>query len=59
MRCLPGMRTPQILLREHLPYVMPIIFFTTMNNLIWAIGTRGDALGPRLLRHQPADHRRA
>jgi peptide/nickel transport system permease protein len=34
-----GMRTPQVLLREHLPYVMPIIFFTTMNNLIWAIGT--------------------
>ncbi|HMG49485.1 MAG TPA: ABC transporter permease [Inquilinus sp.] len=33
-----GMRTPQILLREHLPYVMPIVFFTTMNNLIWAIG---------------------
>lgn len=34
-----GMRTPQILMREHLPYVMPIVFFTTMNNLIWAIGT--------------------
>jgi peptide/nickel transport system permease protein len=34
-----GMRTPQVLLREHLPYVMPIVFFTTMNNLIWAIGT--------------------
>ena len=33
-----GMRTGQILLREHLPYVMPIVFFTTMNNLIWAIG---------------------
>jgi len=33
-----GMRTSQILLREHLPYVMPIVFFTTMNNLIWAIG---------------------
>lgn len=33
-----GMRTPRILLREHLPYVMPIVFFTTMNNLIWAIG---------------------
>jgi peptide/nickel transport system permease protein len=33
-----GMRTWQILLREHLPYVMPIVFFTTMNNLIWAIG---------------------
>lgn len=33
-----GMGVPQILLREHLPYVMPIVFFTTMNNLIWAIG---------------------
>ncbi len=33
-----GMRTPQILIREHLPYVVPIIFFTAMNNLIWAIG---------------------
>ncbi len=33
-----GMRTSQILFREHLPYVMPIVFFTTMNNLIWAIG---------------------
>jgi len=33
-----GMRMPQILLREHLPYVMPIVFYTTMNNLIWAIG---------------------
>ena len=33
-----GMRMPRILLREHLPYVIPIVFFTTMNNLIWAIG---------------------
>lgn len=33
-----GMRMRQILLKEHLPYVLPIIFFTTMNNLIWAIG---------------------
>ena len=33
-----GMRMSQILLREHLPYVMPIVFYTTMNNLIWAIG---------------------
>lgn len=33
-----GMRTSKILIREHLPYVMPIVFFTTMNNLIWAIG---------------------
>lgn len=33
-----GMRMDQVLLHEHLPYVMPILFFTTMNNLIWAIG---------------------
>jgi len=33
-----GMRTVQILVREHLPYVVPILFFTAMNNLIWAIG---------------------
>lgn len=33
-----GMRTWQVLRREHLPYVMPIVFFTAMNNLIWAIG---------------------
>lgn len=33
-----GMSVPQILVRQHLPYVMPVIFFTAMNNLIWAIG---------------------
>jgi peptide/nickel transport system permease protein len=33
-----GMRTSRILFSEHLPYVLPILFFTTMNNLIWAIG---------------------
>jgi peptide/nickel transport system permease protein len=33
-----GMSVPQILMRQHLPYVMPVIFFTAMNNLIWAIG---------------------
>lgn len=33
-----GMSTWQILTRQHLPYVMPIVFFTAMNNLIWAIG---------------------
>ncbi|QDY70541.1 ABC transporter permease [Qingshengfaniella alkalisoli] len=32
-----GMSTWRILVREHLPYVLPIIFFTAMNNLIWAI----------------------
>jgi len=33
-----GMSVPQILVRQHLPYVMPVVFFTAMNNLIWAIG---------------------
>ncbi|MDB5473079.1 MAG: transporter permease [Devosia sp.] len=33
-----GMSTPQVLLQEHLPYVMPIIFSTAMANMIWSIG---------------------
>jgi peptide/nickel transport system permease protein len=33
-----GMSTHQILLREHVPYVMPIVFATTMNNMNWSIG---------------------
>ena len=33
-----GMSTRQILLREHVPYVMPIVFATTMNNMNWSIG---------------------
>ena len=33
-----GMTTRQILLQEHLPYVLPIIFSTTMNNINWSIG---------------------
>jgi peptide/nickel transport system permease protein len=33
-----GMTTTQILLREHLPYVLPIVFSTTMNNINWSIG---------------------
>ena len=33
-----GMSTPKILLQEHLPYVMPIVFSTAMANMIWAIG---------------------
>lgn len=33
-----GMSTPKILLEEHLPYVMPIIFSTFMNNMLWSIG---------------------
>ena len=33
-----GMTMRQILLREHLPYVLPIVFSTTMNNINWSIG---------------------
>lgn len=33
-----GMSTREILMREHLPYVMPIVFSTTMNNMNWSIG---------------------
>lgn len=33
-----GMSPMKIMLEEHLPYVMPIIFATTMANLIWSIG---------------------
>jgi peptide/nickel transport system permease protein len=33
-----GMPTRRIVLKEHLPYVMPIIFATTINNFLWSIG---------------------
>lgn len=33
-----GMSTPKILLQEHLPYVMPIVFSTFMANMLWSIG---------------------
>jgi peptide/nickel transport system permease protein len=33
-----GMRMHQILVREHLPYVLPIVFSTTLNNINWSIG---------------------
>jgi peptide/nickel transport system permease protein len=33
-----GMSTRQILVEEHLPYVLPIVFATTMNNVNWSIG---------------------
>jgi len=33
-----GMSPLKIMLEEHLPYVMPIIFATTMANMIWSIG---------------------
>jgi peptide/nickel transport system permease protein len=33
-----GMSTWQILSEDHLPYVLPIVFATTMNNINWSIG---------------------
>ncbi len=33
-----GMSTRQIVSQEHLPYVLPIVFSTTMNNVNWSIG---------------------
>jgi peptide/nickel transport system permease protein len=33
-----GMTTRELLMREHLPYVMPIVFATSMNNMNWSIG---------------------
>jgi peptide/nickel transport system permease protein len=33
-----GMRTWEILIQEHLPYVLPIVFSTTLNNINWSIG---------------------
>ena len=33
-----GMSPATIMLQEHLPYVMPIIFSTFMANMIWSIG---------------------
>ena len=33
-----GMKMRQILFQDHLPYVLPIVFSTTMNNINWSIG---------------------
>ena len=33
-----GMSMRQILMQEHMPYVLPIVFSTTMNNINWSIG---------------------
>ena len=33
-----GTKTSSILISEHLPFVMPIVLSTTINNLLWAIG---------------------
>lgn len=33
-----GMPTRRIIFREHMPYVLPVLFSTTINNLLWSIG---------------------
>ena len=33
-----GLSARQIMTQEHLPYVMPVVFSTTMNNINWSIG---------------------
>ena len=33
-----GMSAREIVTREHMPYVMPVVFTTTMNNMNWSIG---------------------
>lgn len=38
MSIFSGMSARQILTEEHLPYVLPIVFSTTLNNMNWSIG---------------------
>ena len=33
-----GMSATEIMLKEHLPFVLPIVFSTTLNNINWSIG---------------------
>jgi peptide/nickel transport system permease protein len=33
-----GMRMHEVVVQEHLPYVLPIVFSTTLNNINWSIG---------------------
>jgi peptide/nickel transport system permease protein len=33
-----GARTFRITMAEHLPFVLPVVFATTINNMIWSIG---------------------
>jgi peptide/nickel transport system permease protein len=33
-----GMKMREIVVQEHLPYVLPIVFSTTLNNINWSIG---------------------
>ena len=52
-----GMSTRQILVEEHLPYVLPIVFATTMNNINWSIGLEVTLSVHRLHQHQHPDDR--
>jgi len=52
-----GMRTSEIVLQEHLPYVLPIVFYTTMNNMNWSIGLEVTLSVLRLHQHRYANHR--
>jgi peptide/nickel transport system permease protein len=38
MSAFSGMSSRRILMEEHLPYVLPIVFSTTLNNMNWSIG---------------------
>ena len=38
MSAFSGMSARRILTEEHLPYVLPIVFSTTLNNMNWSIG---------------------
>jgi peptide/nickel transport system permease protein len=38
MSTFSGMSARRILMEEHLPYVLPIVFATTLNNMNWSIG---------------------
>ena len=53
-----GMSMRRILVEEHLPYVLPIVFSTTMNNINWSIGLEVTLVGAGVHRHQHADRRR-
>jgi len=33
-----GMGTFQVMFREHFPFVLPIVFSTSINNMLWSIG---------------------
>ena len=53
------MSTRQILVEEHLPYVLPIVFSTTMNNINWSIGLEVTLSVLGFTDINTPDHRRA